>query len=209
MIIIVDYGMGNLGSILNMMKKIKAEAAISSDIPEIRKADKLILPGVGAFDNGMKNLRERGLIQVLNEKVLDGKTPVLGICLGCQLLTKSSEEGSLPGFGWIDAETVRFRFNGDLNHLKVPHMGWNIAEKSRKDPLTDNLQGEQRYYFVHSYHLVCRHEDDILMKTSYGYDFTSAVRKGNVVGFQFHPEKSHRFGMELLKNWAFMDNGDI
>ncbi len=202
MIVIIDYGMGNLGSILNMMKKIGAKAIISSDIAEIEKAAKLILPGVGSFDNGMKNINDRGLIQLLNKKVLNDKTPILGICLGCQLITKSSEEGNLPGLGWIDARTVRFRFNDNLKNLKIPHMGWNTVRMCKEEPLVDNLQGEQRFYFVHSYHLVCDHEDDVLMKTFYGYEFASAVKKGNVVGVQFHPEKSHRFGMELLKNWV-------
>ena len=202
MIVIIDYGMGNIGSILNMMKKIGAKATISSEIVEIEQADKLILPGVGSFDNGMKNIQERGLIPVLNKKVLEDKTPILGICLGCQLITKSSEEGTLPGFGWIEARTIRFNFRDNPDNLKIPHMGWNMARPSKSDPLTDNLEGEQRYYFVHSFHLMCDHEEDVLMKTFYGFEFASAVRKDNVVGVQFHPEKSHKFGMNLLRNWV-------
>jgi imidazole glycerol-phosphate synthase subunit HisH len=202
MIVIIDYGMGNIGSILNMMKKIGTGATISSDTAEIESAEKLILPGVGAFDNGMKNISDRGLIPILNKKVLDDKIPVLGICLGCQLITKSSEEGNLPGLGWIEARSVRFRFNDDLKNLKVPHMGWNIAVPSKADPVVAGLNGEQRFYFVHSYHLVCDHEEDVLMKTIYGYEFASAVKKDNVTGVQFHPEKSHKFGMNLLRNWV-------
>jgi len=202
MIVIIDYGMGNIGSILNMMKKIGAKATISSQIVEIEQADKLILPGVGSFDNGMKNIQERGLIPVLNKKVLEDKTPILGICLGCQLITKSSEEGTLPGFGWIEARTIRFNFRDNPDNLKIPHMGWNMARPSKADPLTDNLEDEQRYYFVHSFHLMCDHEEDVLMKTFYGFEFASAVRKDNVVGVQFHPEKSHKFGMNLLRNWV-------
>ena len=202
MIVIIDYGMGNIGSILNMMKKIGAKATISSEIVEIEQADKIILPGVGSFDNGMKNIQERGLIPVLNKKVLEDKTPILGICLGCQLITKSSEEGTLPGFGWIEARTIRFNFRDNPDNLKIPHMGWNMARPSKADPLTDNLEGEQRYYFVHSFHLMCDHEEDVLMKTFYGFEFASAVRKDNVVGVQFHPEKSHKFGMNLLRNWV-------
>ena len=202
MIVIIDYGMGNIGSILNMMKKIAAKATISSQIVEIEQADKLILPGVGSFDNGMKNIQERGLIPVLNKKVLEDKTPILGICLGCQLITKSSEEGTLPGFGWVEARTIRFNFRDNSDNLKIPHMGWNMARPSKSDPLTDSLEGEQRYYFVHSFHLMCDHEEDVLMKTFYGFEFASAVRKDNVVGVQFHPEKSHKFGMNLLRNWV-------
>lgn len=205
MIIIIDYGLGNLGSILNMMKKIGAKAAISSDPEVIGQADRLILPGVGAFDRGMEHLNERGLVPVLNRKALSDRVPVLGICLGCQLITKRSEEGTLPGLGWIDAETVRFRFDSVHGHLKIPHMGWNVARMCGQDPLVAGLDGEQRYYFVHSYHLACNDEGDALMKTSYGYEFVSAVKRGNVTGVQFHPEKSHRFGMQLLKNWAFTE----
>ena len=201
-IVIVDYGLGNLGSIQNMLKKIGIESKISSDKTEIENASKLILPGVGSFDNGVRNISDRGLLDILNMKVLHDKTPVLGICLGCQLITRSSEEGSLPGLGWIDADTVRFDFRGDNSHLKIPHMGWNTVSFNIDHQIIKTLIGEQRYYFVHSYHLKCYNEEDILMKTHYGYDFPSAVNRGNITGFQFHPEKSHRFGMRLLKCWA-------
>jgi imidazole glycerol-phosphate synthase subunit HisH len=143
-----------------------------------------------------------GLMEVLNKKVVDEKTPVLGICLGCQLLTKSSEEGILPGLGWIDAKTIRFKFPEDGVHLKIPHMGWNMARACKSDPLVNDLNKDQRFYFVHSYHLVCNKDEDALMRTFYGYDFVSAVKSNNVVGVQFHPEKSHRFGMHFMKNWA-------
>jgi glutamine amidotransferase len=202
MIVIIDYGMGNTGSIVNMFKKIGIESKISSDINEIENASKLILPGVGSFDNGMRNISDRGLLDILNKKVLYDKTPVLGICLGCQLITRTSEEGSLPGLGWIGADTVRFNFDGVNSHLKIPHMGWNTVSINNNHPLVNNLMGEQRYYFVHSYHLKCYNEEDVLMKTHYGYDFPSAVNRENITGLQFHPEKSHHFGMQLLKNWA-------
>jgi len=201
MIVIIDYGMGNLGSIANMLRKIGADAVISSAAADIRKAEKLILPGVGAFDNGMKNLRDRGLLPVLQDRVLSDKVPLLGICLGMQLLTKNSEEGTLDGLGWIDARTVRFKFSEEAA-LKVPHMGWNQIVASRDNPLTRNIGERPRFYFVHSYYVVCDRNEDVLTTTHYGYDFTSAVNRGNIYGVQFHPEKSHTFGMKLLKNFA-------
>ena len=196
----VDYGMGNLGSVSNMLKKIGAENTVSSKTDDIEKADKLILPGVGAFDNAIKNIKQLGLWNVLNKAVIKNKTPVLGICLGTQLITKRSEEGTLPGLGWINAETIRFRFEG--NSLKIPHMGWNTIEICKNDSLFKDLNKDARFYFVHSYHLVCKNEKDVLAKTDYGYDFVSMVKKGNIMGVQFHPEKSHKFGMQILKNFA-------
>ena len=202
MIVIIDYGMGNLGSILNMLRRINAEAMISGAAADIQRADKLILPGVGAFDNGMRNLAELGLTAVLNRRVLDEKTPILGICLGVQLFTNRSEEGTLPGLGWIDAETIRFRFDGENHRLKIPHMGWNAIEVKRPQSILAPLPDEPRFYFVHSYHVRCRDEANVLAVTRYGIEFHSAIVRENVVGTQFHPEKSHRFGMQVLRNFA-------
>jgi glutamine amidotransferase len=202
MIVIIDYGMGNLGSIVNMLKKIGVGAIISSDSSVIEKAYKLILPGVGAFDHGMRKLNELGLIPTLNTKVLKDKTPVLGICLGAQLLAKGSEEGNLAGLGWLDAETVRFSFDPTQTHLKIPHMGWNEINICEPHPLFEDMYDEPRFYFVHSYHLACHDERNILAKTNYGYGFASVVGRDNIVGTQFHPEKSHKFGMKLLKNFV-------
>ena len=201
MIVIIDYGMGNLGSILNMLKKIGAEAIISSNITEIEKAKKLILPGVGAFDSGMKNIMGLGLVSVLNERVLRGKIPLLGICLGMQLLTRRSEEGTLQGLGWFDADTLKFKFDKVQNGLRIPHMGWNYINVEKKHSLLNDLGENPRFYFVHSYHVVCDKVEDILATTSYGYDFTSAIIRDNIFGVQFHPEKSHKYGMKLLKNF--------
>jgi imidazole glycerol-phosphate synthase subunit HisH len=200
MIVIVDYGMGNLGSIVNMIKKVGSQAVISSDPEQIRQAPKIILPGVGAFDTGMRRLNELGLVDVLNEKVLVEKTPTIGVCLGMQLLAKGSEEGVLPGLGWIDADVVRFRFEG--NQLRIPHMGWNTVNIQHEECLFRGLNNESRFYFVHSYHMVCHNTEDILTTTPYGYDFVSSVERGNIYGAQFHPEKSHKFGMRLLKNFV-------
>lgn len=201
-IVIVDYGMGNLGSIFNMFKKVGVKSLVSGAIADIETADQLVLPGVGAFDNGMRNLEERLLIPVLNRKVIEEKTPILGICLGMQLLSQESEEGTLPGLGWIDAQTRRFRFEGDQSDLKIPHMGWNIAHGRADSALFGGLSESPRFYFVHSYHVVCRDEADVLATTNYGGTFTSAVARGNVMGVQFHPEKSHRYGMALFQNFA-------
>lgn len=203
MIVVIDCGMGNLGSIMNMLKKVEAKAIRSSNIADIEKAGKLILPGVGAFDAGMKNLSDLGLISILNRKVIENKTPILGICLGMQLLTKKSEEGDLPGLGWIDAETVRFKFD-DIQGVqnKVPHMGWNNIEMVKKSWLFEDMFPEPRFYFVHSYHVRCNNEADVLTKTFYGYSFVSALLRDNIAGVQFHPEKSHKFGMKLLANFA-------
>jgi glutamine amidotransferase len=161
------------------------------------------LPGVGAFDNGIRNLETRELKDILKEKVLKEKIPVLGICLGMQLMTRCSEEGILPGLGWVDGETVRFRFDKMSNSLKIPHMGWNTVQVMKENVLCRGVDGKTRYYFVHSYHVVLRNEEDVLAKTHYGYDFASSFQKENIMGVQFHPEKSHKFGMKLLKN--FMD----
>jgi imidazole glycerol-phosphate synthase subunit HisH len=202
MIVIVNYGMGNLGSIINMLKKIGAEATISSDIREIEQADKIILPGVGHFDNGMKNLNDMGLTDALNKKVIKERTPFMGICLGTQLITKKSEEGGLPGLGWIDAETIKFDFKNDRNALKIPHMGWNTVTIQKPNYLFDEMCEEQRFYFVHSYHLVCNDREDILTTTFHGYEFVSSIQRDNILGVQFHPEKSHKYGMKILKYFA-------
>ena len=202
MITIVDYGVGNLGSIVNMLKKVGAKAQASSDPDVLSQARKLILPGVGAFDAGMKKLNEAGLVPLLNELVLEKKVPVIGLCLGMQLLTKGSEEGTEAGLGWIDAHTVRFKFGPENANLKIPHMGWNTLDVQRQHPLVSDLGLESRFYFVHSYHVVCADEADVVAYTDYGYPIAAIVNKGNILGAQFHPEKSHKYGMQLLRNFA-------
>jgi imidazole glycerol-phosphate synthase subunit HisH len=201
MITIIDFGVGNLGSILNMCKRVDHHALVTSDIGEIKKASRLILPGVGSYDNGMKKLKEYDLIPVLNELVLGKKIPLLGICLGMQLLAKRSEEGELSGLGWIDAYFKKFSFSSESSHLKIPHTGWNIVESTKPNSLIPVNQNEQRFYFVHSYHAVCNHADDIMATTHHGYEFTAAFSHENIYGVQFHPEKSHRFGMALMKKF--------
>jgi len=201
MIVIIDYGMGNLGSIQNMLKKVGAEVVISCKPTVIASADKLILPGVGSFDNGMSKLKALGLLTVLHQKVVDDKIPILGICLGMQLMTKSSEEGLEKGLGWINADTVRFTFSSNV--YRVPHMGWNTTQAVRQSKLMSGLGNELRFYFAHSYHVMCHDDADILARTTYAHEFTSAIEHENIAGVQFHPEKSHKYGMQLLKHYAF------
>lgn len=199
MITIVDYGMGNLGSIRNMFKRIGAQAVVTSDLDSIAKADKLLLPGVGAFDAAMACINRSELRRILDRKALEERIPILGLCLGMQLLTRSSEEGRLTGLGWIAAKTTRFPAKSGL---KVPHMGWNVVTPSRRSPLTEDLPDESRFYFVHSYYVRVEDEADSILKTVYGVDFDAGIQRSNIFGVQFHPEKSHRFGMKLLSNFA-------
>jgi glutamine amidotransferase len=201
MITIVDYNMGNLGSIRNMLKKLGVESRITADPHDVARAEKLILPGVGAFDAGMDNLAAvPGLRAALDRRVLEDRVPVLGICLGMQLMAKRSEEGRREGLGWVEAEVLRFQPGEQA--LRVPHMGWNRVTPARSSPLTDELPPEPRFYFVHSYFARCAAEADVLLTTPYGAPFHSAFQRGNVYGVQFHPEKSHKFGMALLANFA-------
>lgn len=199
MITIIDYGMGNLGSVVNMLRRVEVECEVTGDPTRIASASRILLPGVGAFDAAMERINSAGIRTVLEDKALRQRVPVLGICLGMQLLTRGSEEGTRPGLGWIPAETRRLP--GDLG-IKIPHMGWNVAERTRPCPLTEGLDGEIRFYFVHSYCVQTDEPHDTVLRTSYGVDFASAVQRDNIMGAQFHPEKSHRFGMQLLRNFA-------
>lgn len=201
MITIVDYGVGNLGSIRNMLKKVGSESRITSFPSEISTANKLILPGVGAFDAGMRHLQNSGLIPALQERVKERGVPILGICLGMQLLTQRSEEGVLPGLGWVDAEAVRFKIEEGAS-LKVPHMGWNVVNPHKPSLLLNGAHPEERFYFVHSYFVRCSNRADVLLTARHGNEFDAAFESDNIMGVQFHPEKSHKFGMRLLRNFA-------
>lgn len=203
MITIVDYDMGNLGSIQNMLKKIGVKSVISSSSDVILKSEKLLLPGVGHFKKAMENLKQYGLIDVLNQKVLVEKTPILGICLGMQLMTSYSEEGEVEGLGWIKAKTEKFP-SFEQTGLKVPHMGWNNVVFKNKHSLLNSLV-DPRFYFVHSYKVTCDSEENVLCSTDYGTVFHSGIYRDNVLGVQFHPEKSHLFGMKLLENFALYE----
>ena len=199
MITIVDYGMGNLGSIHNMFKRIGVAAEITGDAAVVRRASKILLPGVGAFDSAMQRINASGLRAVLDRKALEERVPVMGICLGMQLLTRGSEEGELPGLGWIAATTRRLPATPGL---KVPHMGWNAVTALRPSPLTAGLAPDSRYYFVHSYYVEADDAGDVVLRTHYGVTFDAAVAHGNLYGAQFHPEKSHSYGMAFLGNFA-------
>ncbi|QIB04303.1 imidazole glycerol phosphate synthase subunit HisH [Pseudomonas fluorescens] len=199
MIVVVDYGVGNIASVLNMLKRVGAKAKASNSREDIEQADKLILPGVGAFDAGMQTLRKSGLIEVLNEQVLGKQKPVMGVCLGSQMLGNGSEEGSEPGLGWIDMDIVRFE---KREGRKVPHMGWNEVAPRLQHPILTGLNQQSRFYFVHSYYMLPRHAENTLLTANYDQQFTAAVVRDNILGFQFHPEKSHKFGMQLFKNFV-------
>ena len=199
-IILVDIGVGNLGSIENMLRKLGYASRVSSDPYVISAASRLILPGVGSFDRGMRSLRERELETVLRERVLIQKTPLLGICLGMQMLGQASEEGSEPGLGWIAARSRRFGGEGWDTRLKVPHMGWNTVRSCGDNPLIEGIDNP-RYYFVHSYHVVCDDPANLCGVSDFGGEFASMIRRDNIFGVQFHPEKSHRFGFALFRNF--------
>jgi imidazole glycerol-phosphate synthase subunit HisH len=201
-ITIIDYKTGNLNSIKNILKKIGCEAEITNNPEAIAKASKLILPGVGHFDYGMQNLKQLGLIEILTRKVMQEKTPILGICLGVQLFTKGSDEGKEPGLGWIDGYTKAFDRNVLNGKLKVPHMGWSDVKYNLESKLFQGFVETPRFYFVHSYHLVCKQSAHELTQCNYGYSFAAGVEHDNIVGVQFHPEKSHKFGMRLLDNFV-------
>ncbi len=202
MIVIIDYGMGNLGSIANMLKQIGVQAEVTNDPKRIESAERLILAGVGAFDQGMQRLNDLNLIPLMTRKVLENKTPFIGICLGMQLLSRRSEEGQLPGLGWLDAETLRFNFDGSPTRLRIPHMGWNEIQIQKPHALLNDLGEEPRFYFVHGYYVNCLDKDVVLASTDYGLPFHSILGKGNILGTQFHPEKSHRYGRKILENFV-------
>lgn len=201
MVNVVDYGCGNLGSISNMFRKLGHTANITSKAEDIKKATKLILPGVGNFDYGMSKLQESGLIEILNQKVLNENIPILGICLGAQLMTKSSEEGIKPGLGWFDAKVKKFRFCGNELPLRIPHMGWNHVTVNKQTPLILNLPEEPKFYFVHSYFIESNNHSDVMLSTVYGKQFVSGLNTDNIYAVQFHPEKSHKYGLKLFQNF--------
>jgi glutamine amidotransferase len=202
-IAIIDYGVGNLGSIKNMLAKIGVQSLVTSQPDEIASARQLILPGVGAFDTGMSRLNSSGLVPLLNDLVLGQRRPILGICLGMQLMTASSEEGKLPGLGWVSAQTRKIAVPSDSG-LKIPHMGWNEVQPRKASRLLGDADAgvEQRFYFVHTYCVHAANDADVLLTTQYGGQVVAAFEADNIVGVQFHPEKSHKFGMALLRNFV-------
>ncbi len=200
MIIVVDYGVGNLSSVINMIRKAGGEVGVSRDPDEILTADKLLLPGVGHYDYGMKMLNSSGIRDAVDRFALDLKKPVLGICLGAQILGKGSEEGDTPGLGWIDMHCRRLP---SAPNLRVPHMGWNQIVRKKSSVLLDRMTEDARFYFVHSYYMDCESPQDILASAIHGIEFACAVQVGNIYGTQFHPEKSLKYGLALMR--AFVE----
>lgn len=200
-IAVVDYGMGNIGSICKMLRFVGADPVVTSDPGVMASADRIVLPGVGHFDRAVANLRGLDLVKHLQRIVVEDGKPLLGICLGMQLLCRSSEEGSLPGLGFVDAQVRRFEFPVNPG-LKVPHMGWSPITAKKTSVLLKGLDGDSRFYFVHSYFVACADSADVLAEATYGAPFVAALERGNVMGVQFHPEKSHRFGIQMFRNFV-------
>ena len=202
MIAIVDYGLGNIAAFASVYSKANIKVSVARTADDLKGASKLILPGVGHFDHAMRLLRQSGMLDALNQMVLGDKVPVIGVCVGMQILAKSSEEGGLPGLGWIDAHVRAFKSSDIARNLAVPHMGWNDVQPLSPNLLFDTLQTGARFYFLHSYYISCDRQEDVLATCNYGADFACAVRSSNIYGVQFHPEKSHSFGDRLLRNFA-------
>lgn len=199
MIVVIDYGMGNIGTIAAKIKKMDQSVIVSSDADDIERADKLVLPGIGSFKAAMQNFYNLGITSPLERQVIRNTIPIIGICLGMQLFTRKSEEGGYPGFGWLDAETVRL--NEADQSLRIPHMGWNTINIKKNCSLLSGIENGSRFYFSHSYQIRCFNPDDIIATTQYGYEFCSVVNHKNIYGVQFHPERSHKRGFSLLSNF--------
>lgn len=198
---VIDYGMGNIGSICKMLRVVGATPVVTADPAVMAQADKVLLPGVGHFDRAMANLQELGLVEPLRRLALEDKKPFLGICLGMQLMCRSSEEGTQPGLGLFDARVRRFEFSGPTR-LKVPHMGWTELAPKKPSALLQGLDKASRFYFVHSFFVDCADPSDVLAEATYGLPFVAAFERDNIHGVQFHPEKSHRFGIQMFRNFV-------
>jgi len=202
MIAIIDYGLGNIRAFANVYKNLAIPFKIVSKADDLNNTTKIILPGVGAFDHAMKQIEKSGMRKSLDELVLQHKLPVLGICVGMQILSLSSEEGCLPGLGWIDGVVKKFDLSSMAHKTHLPHMGWNNVNPIQKNKLFQDLDNESRFYFLHSYYFECHKNEEVIAVTYYGNQFSCAVNSGNIYGVQFHPEKSHKNGIQLLKNFG-------
>ncbi|GLH65683.1 imidazole glycerol phosphate synthase subunit HisH [Geothrix edaphica] len=202
MITIVDYGLGNISAFANVYKRLNMEVRFAREAADLGGAERIILPGVGAFDHAMERLERSGMRETLDHLVLKERIPVLGVCVGMQILTKSSEEGSRPGLSWIEGQVRSFRSDPRSAGLPLPHMGWNDVVAVQENPLFRGLEDQARFYFLHTFYMECAAPTDVAAKASYGFDFHCAVNHDNIYGVQFHPEKSHHFGQQLLKNFG-------
>jgi glutamine amidotransferase len=202
MITIIDYGVGNIKAFVNIYKRIGIDVKVAQNTKELKGATKLILPGVGHFDYAMERFAHSGMVETSNELVLEKKVPVVGICVGMQMLAQSSDEGDLPGLGWIDATVKKFDASLLKQSTRLPHMGWNDILPIKTNPLLKNLESQARFYFLHSYYFDCNQPEDIIAVSDYGINFTCAVNHNHIYGVQFHPEKSHHYGIQLLKNFS-------
>jgi glutamine amidotransferase len=206
MISIVDYGLGNVQAFLNVYKRLNIEASPAANAGELASATKVVLPGVGAFDHAMERLERSGMRETLDDLVLNKQVPVLGVCVGMQILADGSDEGKREGLNWIPGRVRHLSALGAAENLRLPHMGWNDVAPTNANPLFHKLEADARFYFLHSYYFECQEEGDVAATSSYGADFSCAVRgsaeRANIFGVQFHPEKSHHFGTQLLQNFA-------
>lgn len=198
MITIIDYGLGNIMAFLNVYKRLNIPVSVAKNKKDLMNATKLILPGVGSFDHAILSLEKSGMKEIITDLVLNKKIPILGICIGMQILAHSSEEGTSKGLGWIDAQVKKF------NSKTLPHMGWNDVMPKTNNKLFMNLENDSKYYFLHSYYLECNNKEDCLAESNYGKIFVCAVNHENIYGVQFHPEKSHKYGIQLLNNYALV-----
>jgi len=202
MIAIIDYGLGNIRAFANVYERLNIPVSVANTADDLKDATKIILPGVGAFDYAMSKLNNSGMRDAVEELVLDHQVPILGICVGMQMLAHSSDEGILPGLGWIDGTVKRFDVSALKSKTQLPHMGWNTIHPINDNPLLVTLSNDSRFYFLHSYYFQCNNQNDTIATTEYGIQYTSAVNKKNIYGVQFHPEKSHQWGIQLLKNFS-------
>ena len=202
MITLIDYGVGNIFAFQNVYKRLNIPTRIAKTAADLKNSEKLILPGVGAFDFAMEQLNASGMRQILDELVLDKKVPIIGICVGMQMMGNRSDEGSAEGLKWIDADIIKFDESLIQQRTKLPHMGWNDVSPLSGHPLFNGLEQDSIFYFLHSYYFNCNNKEDIIAVSDYGISFASAVNSNNVYGIQFHPEKSHQYGEKLLNNFA-------
>lgn len=202
MITIIDYGLGNVLAFVNVYMRLNIPVAVAKTVADLARATRLILPGVGSFDHAMEQLDRSGMRETLERLVQQDRMPIMGICVGMQMLANASDEGKLPGLGWIDGQVRKFDVTAMPRGTNLPHMGWNDVRPTVKGGLFRGLESDARFYFLHSYYFECAQEVDVLAQTDYGPDFSCAVRRDNVYGVQFHPEKSHHSGSQLLSNFA-------